>query len=561
MCACNGREATARLSNLRNLRTLLIRSSAVGSENLKKFSLNPVEGISTSASMCITEAETTDLKLAHFPSRSPLPIAALPSISLIPSARFTDAQIQKEQMRFMKITQNVITITAACFFIICATAFAQNAESIADREVQRRQSAIPAGEAALARGKSALRSRNYTVAFQEFKTAIAYLPDAVVSGRAHDEAAEGVCKSGTVLAEARIAQGDHAGAEAILSEILSRYDPNCRKAQELVANLRQPGYFNKTVDAGFINKVEEVKRLLAEADGYYQSGQYDKAMKSYDRVLALDPYNTAARRGQERIDNTKYQYGEEAYNETRARQLWKVEEAWQQPVRKYGAVGPVADNKGRGGELRGTAQMTNKLNSIIIPHIEFRDTTIREAIDFLREQAAENDPSGQGVNIVLRLVPLGQVAQPSLPVQPAAPTEGTATPGAGAPPAGAGAPPAGAPVGGRPGAAPVVAPVSGPAGARITVTLDNIPLGEALRYVANQAGLKVKVEPYAIAVIPLTEQSNDLITKRYHVPPEFFGGPLDVGFYTGSNLTGGGTGGGGTGTTGVSEAPPVSTNV
>ncbi len=82
-----------------------------------------------------------------------------------------------------------------------------------------------------------------------------------------------------------------------------------------------------------------------------------------------------------------------------------MQEAWQQPVRKYGAVGPAADNKGR-GEVRGTAQMTNKMNSIIIPHIEFRDTSIREAIDFLREQAAENDPSGQGVNIVLRLVPL-----------------------------------------------------------------------------------------------------------------------------------------------------------
>ena len=62
--------------------------------------------------------------------------------------------------------------------------------------------------------------------------------------------------------------------------------------------------------------------------------------------------------------------------------------------------------------------MTNKMNSIIIPHIEFRDTTIREAIEFLREQAAENDPSGQGVNIVLRLVPLGQVAPPSAPVLP-----------------------------------------------------------------------------------------------------------------------------------------------
>jgi general secretion pathway protein D len=456
----------------------------------------------------------------------------------------------------MKTTQNVISVAAACFFIICGAAFAQTPDNIADREVHRRQAVIPEGEAALARGKSAMKARNYTVAYQEFKTAIGYLPDAVVSGKAHDDAAEGVCKSGTVLAEARIAETDYAGAEAILSEILNRYDPNCRKAQELFAHLRQPGYFNKTVDAGFVNKVEEVKRLLAEADGYYQSGRYDKAMKSYDKVLALDPYNTAARRGQEKVDNTKYQYGEEAYNETRARHLWKVEEAWQQPVRKYGAVGPVADNKGRGGELRGTAQMTNKLNSIIIPHVEFRDTTVREAIDFLREQAAENDPSGQGVNIVLRLVPLGQVALPSMPVQPVGSPTGAESPAGAAtapPSAGAAAPPGGAPAGGRPGASPVVAPVSGPAGARITVTLDNIPLGEALRYVAAQAGLKVKVEPYAVSLIPLSEQSSDLITKRYHVPPEFFGGPLDVGYYVGSQVAGGGQGGQG----GNAEPAPV----
>ena len=442
----------------------------------------------------------------------------------------------------------------AALLILTIPAFAQNPDNIAEREVQRRQSAIPAGEAALARGKTAIREKNYTVAYQEFKTAVGYLPDAVVSGRSHDEAAEGVCKSGTVLAEARIAQGDYAGAEAILNEIITRYDPTCRKAQDLLAHMRQPGYFNKSVDAGFINKVEEVKRLLAEADGFYQSGQYDKAMKRYDQVLTLDPYNTAARRGQERIDNTKYQYGEEAYNETRARDLWKVEEAWQQPARKYGAVGPVADNKGRGGEVRGTAQMTNKMNSIIIPHIEFRDTTIREAIDFLREQAAENDPSGNGVNIVLRLVPLGQIAPASVPVVP---PPGTGTPVPGAP---AQAPPAGVPAQVGPGGSPLPVPVvTGAAGARITVTLDNIPLGEALRYVANQAGLKVKVEPYAVAVIPLTEQSNDLITKRYHVPPEFFGGPLDVGYYIGTNLAGGGETAGTQ--TGVRGAPPVAEKV
>src|SRR5262249_47374732 len=150
--------------------------------------------------------------------------------------------------------------------------------------------------------------------------------------------------------------------------------------------------------------------------------------------------------------------------------LWKVEEAWQQPVRKYGAVGPAADNKGRGIETRGTAQMTNRMNSIIIPHVEFRDTTIREAIEFLREQAAENDPSGQGMNIVLRLVPLGQIAPASVAVVPPPANGGSPVPGAPPVTAPAQAPPPGAPPQVGPGGSPLPAPViTGPAAARITV--------------------------------------------------------------------------------------------
>ena len=468
------------------------------------------------------------------------------------------------------------SFTLICLSFICVTSFAQTPDSVAEREVQRRQAAIPEGEAALARGKSAMKAKNYTLAHEEFRSAVSYLPDSVVSGRAHDQAVDGFCKSGVALAEARIAEGRNADAEAILSEILSdRYDPKCRPAHELYMRLRQPGSFDKnvtTVSSGevdcagkpappFPERVERVKELLAEADSFYQSGRYDLAMKRYDQVLCLDPYNTAARRGQEKINHTRYQYGEEAYNETRSRQMWKVEEAWQQPVRKYGAVGPSAAI-GAQRDLGGTALINKKLNSIIIPHIEFRDATIREAIEVLREQAAENDtgPEGQrGVNIVLRLVPLGQIAPPAVPV-PALP-EGTGTPGAGA----GGAPPLTTPApaapGGNapgqagPGAAPVVAPAAGPAGARITVTLDNIPLGEALRYIANQAALKLKVEPYAVSVIPLSEQTNELITKRYHVPPEFFGGPLDVGYFIGTNIAQ-------TGTQGQSQQPaPVATNV
>src|SRR5439155_15853112 len=108
--------------------------------------------------------------------------------------------------------------------------------------------------------------------------------------------------------------------------------------------------------------------------------------------------------------------------------------------------------------------------------IEFQDASVREAIDNLRQQAVANDPTTEGtkgVDIVLRLAPVGSQAPPA-PVEPAAPLPNV-SPGATAT------------------AAPV-APAPVEPGGRITITLHDIPLGEALRYIANEAGLKVKVE-------------------------------------------------------------------
>ena len=423
-----------------------------------------------------------------------------------------------------------VVIVIGVLSILSSPAFAQNADRLAQREVARRQAAMPQGAKALARGKAAMRENNFTVAHEKFRTAVNYLPDAVTSGNSHDEAVDGFCKSGVKLAEQRIAEGKHAEAEFILRECLdSRYDPNCHAAAELLAHLQEPGYFNKTMGPKFVAKVEEVKKLLTEADGYYNSGRYDLAFKKYEQVLALDPYNTAARRGQEKIDNAKYHYGEEAYNEMRARQLWQVEQGWGQPVRKYGqTAGQAVDAFQK--DATGTARITSKLTSIIIPRIEFRDASIREAIDFVRQQAAANDPSTEGrkgVDIVLRLTPMGQVAPPPMPVEPAPVTSASAASAAGIEPT---AVPA-TPIPAKPIAAPamVAGPAISPADARITITLNQIPLGEALRYIASQAGLKVKVEPYAVSIIPISEQSNDLITKEYRVPPGFISSSVNVG--------------------------------
>ncbi len=405
---------------------------------------------------------------------------------------------------------------------------AQSAQTVAEREIARRDAALPRGTEAIARGKAAMESKDYLRAHEDFRMAVMYLPDAVVSGNAHEEAVDGFCESGIKVAELRVQEGKYAEAEAICRELLSdRYNPNCRDAAVLLAKLQEPGQINKTMGPKFIGRVEEVRKLLIDADGYYNSGRYDLAFKKYEQVLNLDPYNTAARRGQEKINLQKTHYGEEAYNETRSRSLWQVQKGWENPVRQYGtAAPPVVDALSK--DANGTARISAKLNTIIIPRIEFRDASIREAIDFLRQQAAANDPAEEGrkgVDIVLRLNQIGGSSSNAI-----APVADTSAPLPGSEENGVApaAPTAPAPINPAPLAAPA-APTIAPADARITITLNQIPLGEALRYIASQAGLKVKVEPYAVSIIPISEQSNDMLTKEYRVPPGFFTSTLNGG--------------------------------
>lgn len=49
------------------------------------------------------------------------------------------------------------------------------------------------------------------------------------------------------------------------------------------------------------------------------------------------------------------------------------------------------------------AKIEEKLNNIIIPAINFVDTTIEDAIEFLRQRSAELDPTKEGVNFFLKV--------------------------------------------------------------------------------------------------------------------------------------------------------------
>jgi len=142
-----------------------------------------------------------------------------------------------------------------------------------------------------------------------------------------------------------------------------------------------------------------------------------------------------------------------------------------------------------------------RLNRIIVPKVDFRDATIRTAISFLQQQSRVLESPGAtgdaqtGINIVLKL-PRGAAAP-----APALDEFGEAAP-----------------------AAPLASPDS-----RITLNLTNVPLYEALRYVATLAGLKVKVEPFAVSIVPLSEPTDTLEQREFKVPPGFITGTGESG--------------------------------
>ena len=133
-----------------------------------------------------------------------------------------------------------------------------------------------------------------------------------------------------------IADGRYSDAERVAKTVLlPEYDPSNKAAVRLLSNLEQPDYYNKTVTPQFAASREEVTKLLYEADGFFQAGRFDLAIKRYEQVLNIDRYNIAARKGMEQVNLEKSRYYGNAYNETRSRMLWMVDQSWERPVHRF----------------------------------------------------------------------------------------------------------------------------------------------------------------------------------------------------------------------------------
>lgn len=342
-------------------------------------------------------------------------------------------------------------------------------EAQAEFEIaQRRQLAGDFAPKAMERGTEALAVRDYEKAFSEYRAALDAIPNAPETRRLHSIAMDGFTKAAMGLAEQRIAEGRWEDAQTTVAKLLE-YNPNYQPGRKLLQRLQSPDYFNKTVTPGFVSRVEQVKSLLVEAQGLYDSGRFEEATKKYESVLRIDRFNIAARRGMEQTDLARTRVAEAAFDHTRAALITEVDKGWETRVAKVDN-GASAILEQPAFLARGSQFINRKLDEIIIPKLTFTDTTIRDVVNEIADQATKyddnSDAAERGVNIVLKL-------------------DGSAE------------------------------------AQTITLDLTNVPLREALDYVTRLANLKFKVDPYAVLVVPISTETDVLLTKEYKVPPGF----------------------------------------
>jgi len=293
----------------------------------------------------------------------------------------------------------------------------------------------------------------------------------------YKRARTGVAKSLAARALAKEKDGKKAEATALMKQAADM-DPNNRavaqesaKMQESVNLESDPFQGNPAATADLVEKTKEIKRLLALGDQLTVTGQYVEARKRLDDVLRIDPYNQAARKKIERIEEDRILAANKRYAASREKALAEVTEAWAPPLpAKTDSTKMRATGSAKASHA---AEILKSLATIKIPELVFNEKPIREAVQDLQRLSEQNDPEKKGLNFVLRLPPSIEGRDPEA--------------------------------------------------ASVSLELRDVTLQTALKYLCEQIRggekLRVEVEDNAVFLLPVTETGGELETRSYNLPP------------------------------------------
>lgn len=366
----------------------------------------------------------------------------------------------------------------------------ESVAGLATGEVMRRQEMVRNAQQLIQAGAIAQADGRYGEAMDNFQAAFESLPESTSVTSIRRAAFQRYQSAAVQYAQEMIDQAQWPEARRALTESIklgkeagmppSALDPGVRR---MLRNLDDPQYYATGITPQHLERVDKVKRLLLLAQGYVDYGDFDRAARTYNQVLLIDRYNSAARNGLENVERLKLNYYDVARNQARATMLRQIAEGWETPVplAPSDAIFSPEDAPVSGRR----ADLEEKLQTIVIPSIEFEGVPLTDVLELLQQRSAEldfaeTDPSLKGINIILDR--------------------------------------ASYPAGSDPGALPV------------TLKLGNVPLGDVLRYVNQLTGSTYRVDNFAVKILSTSAAVDTAMENRvWTVPPGFLtqggGGP------------------------------------
>jgi len=349
---------------------------------------------------------------------------------------------------------------------------AQDPNSILQKEQIRRQEIVLSATKQMEQAAKLLNEGKREEAREVVLSVLDRVPDSGKGKAVHDQAKGLLALIDLNQAQQLREKGDLFAARDLAVSLLE-VDPSNEQAKGLIASINEElgvdreGNLNPAVDQKFVQDLKSVNDNYETAKELFETGQYDAAAATLGEVLQIDPYNLRAAELLRKINLKRKSVAEKDRELIRKQMLLVVSENWTNELRlgenleeEAAEVTPI----NRSNEFA----IQEKLRTIIIPQVDFVDASIQDAIRFLTAKTRELDPEGTGVSFLLKNE---QVLEQS---------------------------------------------------ARFSLSLNNIPADEVLRYATNLAGVKSKIEEFAVFIVPLSDRSDVLVTRDFPVRATFF---------------------------------------
>ena len=233
-----------------------------------------------------------------------------------------------------------------------------------------------------------------------------------------------------------------------------------KSSAEYVAGTKEEVVVPETQGRAF-----SIDLIMRQADALFAEGQWALARNKYEQVLSMDPFNTEAIMAIRKTNRKLIQAGQRRRNV--ARQQYISEAIWTPVIPlipRESHTAPQALKPAEGNVIikdKAAQSINERLDSIIIPSLEFENELLTEVLKALQTRSYEMN-NNMGVNIVY-LPYNGQVATTGEGGSAAENTDEEKT---------------------------------------ITILTGNVSLRDVIQSICNMSGLKYKIEDHAVVIAP-----------------------------------------------------------